>query len=165
MLDGRIDAARLLLASPLHTACLAQRELAMRTTSRALSLLLLVASAAQAAAPPAPNMEKYYLVLLKRTAHPPQLEQAALESLQEKHIGHLHAMFEAGKLAVAGPFDEQQPADVALRGMCLYRTATAAEARKLAEDDPMVKSGRLEVDVLAWWVEKGYVTFKQPAAK
>jgi len=69
-------------------------------------------------------------------------------------------MHHAGKLLVAGPFDEQW--EPALRGLCLYRTAAADEARKLAEADAMVQARRLEVEVLAWWVEKGAISFKPP---
>ena len=71
-------------------------------------------------------------------------------------------MYEAGKLVIAGPFDEQR--DETMRGMCLYRVATIDDARKLAEQDPAVKAGRLQVEVLAWWVEKGNVSFKPPPA-
>ena len=110
-----------------------------------------------------PNMEKYYVVLLKRAPNAPRLEGPALEELQKKHLGHLRGMYEAGKMVIAGPFDEQR--DETMRGMCLYRVATIDEARKLAEQDPMVKAGRLQVEVLAWWVEKGYVSFKPPSAR
>lgn len=123
---------------------------------------LLLAPAVRAVDMP-PNMEKYYLVLLKRPAKPAELDPKALEGLQEKHLAHLRAMHTTGKLVVAGPFDEQK--DPAFRGMCLYRVASADEARKLAEDDPAVKAGRLEVDVLAWWVEKGAMTFRPPPSK
>jgi uncharacterized protein YciI len=105
-------------------------------------------------------MEKYYLVLLKRPAQPPQLEAKALEDLQKRHLDHLKQMYFAGKMVVAGPFDEQK--DPTLRGLCLYRVGSLEEARKPVEDDPMVRAGRLEVEALAWWVEKGAVTFRPP---
>jgi len=66
-------------------------------------------------------------------------------------------------MVVAGPFDEQE--DEGKRGLCLYRVASAAEARALAEQDPAVKAGRLKVEVMAWWVEKGAVSFKAPAGQ
>ncbi len=107
-----------------------------------------------------PNMEKYYVVFLKRPPSAPKLDEAAKQALQKQHLSHLRAMYEAGKLVLAGPFDEQK--DETLRGMCLYRVATLEEARTLAEGDPAVKAGRLAVEVLAWWVEKGAVSFKPP---
>ncbi len=123
---------------------------------------LLLAPAVHAVDVP-PNMEKYYLVLLKRPARPAEMDAKALEALQDKHLAHLRAMHATGKLVVAGPFDEQK--DASLRGMCLYKVGSADEARKLAEGDPAVKAGRLEVDVLAWWVEKGAMTFRPPPAR
>lgn len=125
-------------------------------------LVAILLSGAARAAEPAPNMEKYYLVLLKRPAKPAQKEAKELEDLQRRHLDHLRKMYSAGKMVVAGPFDEQK--DPTLRGLCLYRVGEMEEARKLAEDDPMVRAGRLAVEVVAWWVEKGAVTFRPPPA-
>jgi uncharacterized protein len=102
-----------------------------------------------------PEMERYTLVLLRRPANG-GAKVADPEALQRQHIGHLRAMARAGKLVVAGPFDDQT--DPRMRGMCLYR-ASLAEARRLAHEDPAVKAGRLEVEALSWWVEKGAMTF------
>jgi uncharacterized protein len=134
----------------------------MKTLCWSYVALAVVGLSAARADAPVPNMEKYYVVLLKRVPNAPKLEGSALEELQKKHLGHLRAMYEAGKMVIAGPFDEQR--DETLRGMCLYRVPTIDEARKLAEQDPMVRAGRLQVDVLAWWVEKGYLSFKPPPA-
>jgi uncharacterized protein YciI len=136
------------------------------TLTATLLMLALSAAPAAPAAQPAKKFEfdKHYLVLLKRAPNAPQMDKAALEKLQAAHIGHLQRMGEAGKIVLAGPFDEQD--DVAMRGACIYRTATKAEAKQLAEQDPMVKAGRLQVEVLAWYTEKGYVAFpKAPPAQ
>src|SRR5215472_273751 len=125
----------------------------------ALSSLMLGAapSGPDAGADAPPNMERYSLVILQRPAGGgPKLSDAEGQALQRQHIGHLQAMARAGKLVVAGPFDDQT--DPRLRGLCLYRTSLE-EARRLASDDPAVKAGRLEVEVLSWWVEKGAMTF------
>jgi uncharacterized protein len=102
-----------------------------------------------------PAMERYTLVLLRRPANG-GAKVADPEALQRQHLGHLQAMARAGKLVVAGPFDDQT--DPRMRGLCLYRTSLE-EARRLANDDPAVKAGRLEVEALSWWVEKGAMTF------
>jgi uncharacterized protein len=122
----------------------------------ALSVLLASGSGAPDAGmegPPA--LERYSLIILRRPANG-GAKVADPEALQRQHIEHLHAMARAGKLVVAGPFDDQT--DPRMRGMCLYR-APLEEARKLAHEDPAVKAGRLEVEVLSWWVEKGAMTF------
>ncbi|XXF76925.1 YciI family protein [Myxococcaceae bacterium GXIMD 01537] len=123
-------------------------------------------AAAPKAAPAAPRMEfeKHYLVILVRGPAWTPEKTPETERIQEQHLAHLRRMGESGKMVIAGPFGEQQ--DAAYRGMCLYRTQTLEEARKLAEEDPAVKSGRLKVEVMAWYTEKGYMTFpKAPAAK
>jgi uncharacterized protein len=136
--------------------------------------LLLLALSATPAAPTAPaakpaaekkfEFDKHYLVLLKRAPNAPKLEKAALEKLQAEHLAHLTRMAETGKMVLAGPFDEQD--DVGMRGACIYRTATKEEAKRLAEQDPMVKAGRLQVETVAWYTEKGYLAFpKAPPAE
>jgi uncharacterized protein len=122
----------------------------------ALSALLASSSGGPDAGADAPSaMERYTLVLLKRPANG-GAKVADPQALQRQHIGHLVAMARAGKLVVAGPFDDQT--DPRMRGMCLYRTSVE-EARRLAGEDPAVKAGWLEVDAFSWWVEKGAMTF------
>ncbi|WP_244238804.1 YciI family protein [Corallococcus carmarthensis] len=147
----------------------------MARTMLTTTLLLLALSAtpavpsAPATKPAAPaekkiEFDKHYLVLLKRAPNAAKMEPEALQKLQGEHLAHLTRMGESGKMVLAGPFDEQD--DVAMRGACIYRTATKQEARQLAEQDPMVKAGRLQVEVLAWYTEKGYLAFpKAPPAE
>jgi uncharacterized protein YciI len=102
------------------------------------------------------ELERYTFVLLRRPADAPELPDEELEALQQGHLDHLRAMHERGALAVAGPF-EGQP-DESLRGFCLYRT-DVDETRRLAEQDPSVRAGRMEVDVFSWWTAKDAVSF------
>jgi len=142
-----------------------------RRTSPLLAALLLALPALAGEPTPAaakpelpPNMESYQLVLLIRGSRwTPEVTPAIVE-LQKQHIAHLTRMGEEGKMVVAGPFSDQR--DVTMRGACLYRVGSAEEARALAEQDPAVKAGRLRVEVVTWWVERGYMTFPRapPAA-
>jgi uncharacterized protein YciI len=102
------------------------------------------------------EFDRYTLVLLRRPADAPALPEEEIDALQERHLAHLSAMRERGALLVAGPFSNQP--DDALRGMCLYRVGLE-EARRLAEEDPAVKAGRLAVDVLTWSTAKGALAF------
>ena len=123
------------------------------------------ANAAAAAAPKeAPfEMESFQLVLLMRAPTWKKLPDAEAKALQAGHLAHLTKMGDAGKAVVCGPFD-QQP-DPAFRGACLYAVKTPEEARELAARDPAVVAGQLRVEVMTWWVGKGYMTFpKRPAA-
>jgi uncharacterized protein YciI len=101
-------------------------------------------------------MDRFSLVLLRRGSDPPELSDEESDALQERHLGHLRAMRARGAMATAGPFRDQ--ADESLRGLCLYRTSLA-EARELAEQDPAVRAGRLDVDVLTWLAPAGEVRF------
>jgi uncharacterized protein YciI len=131
-----------------------------------LAMPALAGEPAPAAAKPElpPNMESYQLVLLVRGSRwTPEVTPATAE-LQKQHIAHLTRMGEQGKIVVAGPFSDQR--DVTMRGACVYRVGSVEEARALAEQDPAVKAGRLRVEVVTWWVEKGYMTFpKAPPAE
>jgi uncharacterized protein YciI len=102
-------------------------------------------------------MEQYQLVLLWRGAKSTGEVTPETQAIQARHIAHLQAMGKAGKMVVAGPFSDQP--DAALRGACLYRVGSVEEARALAEQDPAVQVGRLRVEVLTWWVEKGAMEF------
>jgi uncharacterized protein YciI len=138
----------------------------------ALTLLLVPCSlvAAEAPPPPAPapnptaaghepdiQLEPFQLVILQRPANPKEYPKEQLDEIQRQHLGHLVAMAKAGKLVVAGPLGDQP--DPKWRGLALYRVGSLEEARRLAEDDPAVKAGRLEVVVMTWYTEKGALAF------
>jgi uncharacterized protein YciI len=129
----------------------------------AFSLMLPSASPPPAPTPspstPAPRiqLDSYQLVILQRPAHPTPYTDAKLEEIQAAHLAHLRELAEAGKLLVAGPLDDQT--DPRLRGVEIFRVGSLAEARRLAEEDPAVKAGRLEPVVMTWYVEKGALAF------
>jgi uncharacterized protein len=136
----------------------------MRTTTIALVTTLLAVAATVPAreAEPEIQLEPFELVLLQRPANPRGYPPEKLEEIQRAHLAHLGAMAGAGKMVVAGPLGDQP--DPKLRGICLYRVGSLDEARKLAEEDPAVKAGRLEVVVMTWYVQKGALAFPQADA-
>ena len=99
------------------------------------------------------ELERFEVVLLKRPASRPEIPTEEADRLQALHLEHLGAMRSAGHMLLAGPFDEQP--DESLRGMCIYRTGTIERTRELAESDPGVAAGRLEVDVMYFYCPKG----------
>lgn len=132
----------------------------------ALSLLLalcasMLAPAVRAQEEPAEaapiEFETYQLVLLKRPADPPEVPPEKAQEIQAAHMGHLGRMAREGHLVAAGPFGDQD--DDRLRGLALYRVGSVEEARHLAEQDPAVQAGRLEVEVMTWYTEKGALAF------
>jgi uncharacterized protein YciI len=108
------------------------------------------AGAADAGGTP-PNMTTYYFGILVRGPNWTPGETPELVALQKAHIAHLTDMWKAGKLVVAGPLMD----DTEWRGILIYRTKTLEEAQKLADDDPAVRAGRLQVTMHPWLVERG----------
>lgn len=111
--------------------------------------------AAQAAPPM--EFDTYQLVLLKRPAEPTEYPPERAQEIQAAHLGHLTRMAREGHLVAAGPFGDQE--DESLRGLALYRVGSLEEARRLAEQDPAVQAGRLEVEVMTWYTQKGALAF------
>ena len=98
------------------------------------------------------DMDRFSLVLLRRPPNAPELPEAQLDALQERHVVFMGQMRERGAMVASGPFDAQP--DPSWRGMCLYRT-NIEETRRLAAEDPAVRAGRLAIEVFTWCVPAG----------
>ena len=105
-------------------------------------------------APPRPGMESLTLVLLRRPAAPAHLTEDESDRIQQAHLDFLDGKRAAGVMAAAGPFRDHD--DQVLRGLCVYRTGID-EARKHAAEDPAVRAGLLEAEVITWWFRAGEV--------
>jgi len=99
------------------------------------------------------ELDRFEFVLLKRPASSPRIAEQEAERIQALHLRHLGEMSAAGHMLVAGPFDDQP--DESVRGMCIYKTGSIERTRELAESDPAVAAGRLEVDVMYFYCPKG----------
>jgi uncharacterized protein len=101
------------------------------------------------------EFDRFELVLLRRPTSPATLPDDELEQIQRRHLEHLSEMHAAEHLVVAGPLGEQP--DETLRGLCLYATGSIDETRALASRDPAVTAGRLEVEVMYVYLERGAI--------
>lgn len=95
-------------------------------------------------------MQQYYVVFLKAGKNRSQ-DSIEVSRLQEQHMAHLTRMYNEGYTSLTGPMGD----DGELRGIVIYNTPTQRQADSLARLDPMVKAGRLEVEVRPWWTAKG----------
>lgn len=95
-------------------------------------------------------MQKYFLVLLKKGKNRNHSKEEAAE-LQKQHMAHISWLDKTGKISIAGPSDNHET----VAGFLLFNTETIKEADSLANLDPAVKVGRLEVETLPWWAAKG----------
>lgn len=96
-------------------------------------------------------MQQYFIAFLKRGKNRSQSKTDA-DSLQKLHLAHLSKMYELGYADISGPFGD----DGVIRGITIYNVPTLEMADSLANADPMVKSGRLEIEIHPWWAAKGF---------
>ncbi|MCR9183124.1 MAG: hypothetical protein NXH73_09375 [Flavobacteriaceae bacterium] len=96
-------------------------------------------------------MQQYYIAFLKRGENRSQTKEEA-DSLQKLHMEHLGRMYDEGFADISGPFGD----DGEIRGITIYNVPNIQIADSLANLDPMVKAGRLKIDVHPWWAAKGF---------
>ncbi|RKE98716.1 YciI family protein [Ichthyenterobacterium magnum] len=96
-------------------------------------------------------MQQYYIAFLKRGENRSQNEEET-KALQKAHLTHLGKMYELGYADISGPFGD----DGDIRGITIYNTPTQQMADSLANADPMVKAGRLQIEIHPWWAAKGF---------
>ena len=99
------------------------------------------------------DLEAFELVFLRRPAAAPDYPEAELDRIQREHLAYHARLREAGQVVTNGPVEG--PPDPSLRGLTFYRTGSLAEARRLAEDDPAVRAGRLTVQIMTWYCPPG----------
>ncbi len=96
-------------------------------------------------------MQQYFVAFLKRGVNREQTKEEA-DSLQALHLGHLGKMYDMGYADISGPFGD----DGDIRGITIYNVPNLQMADSLANSDPMVQAGRLEIEIHPWWAAKGF---------
>jgi uncharacterized protein len=114
------------------------------------------APAAQPSSPPSAAAEKRYtmvtryLGLIVKGPKWTREKSPALSTMMEGHMANINAMAATGKLIAAGPVVD----DGTLRGIFIFDTANAEEARALAEKDPSIASGHFALEIHPWMVAR-----------
>jgi uncharacterized protein YciI len=116
------------------------------------SFTLLALAACASAPPPASNPQPagviaekdaedvvYYLFIARGVP-----DKAPTPSVFAEHGAHLAKLDQAGKLALAGPFLDR------FGGAIVLRAANLEEARRIAEEDPMVRGGFETYELIPW---------------
>lgn len=99
-------------------------------------------------------MKKYFMVHLKTGPNRDQGEAEAAE-IQKAHLAHLEQLGLDNKICIAGPFEGHDE----IQGIAIYSVPSLEIADSLANADPAVKAGRLEVDVIPFWAAVGSQLF------
>lgn len=132
---------------------------ALRPLAAAGAAAVLVLALAPHRTPPAfaegepamPPMSTYVLGLLRKGEAWTPERNARIDSLQAGHMANMARMWEAGRLLLAGPVAAKDD----LRGIWVFRADSAAEVSAMAAEDPAIRAGRLQVDLVAWWAPTG----------
>ena len=99
------------------------------------------------------DLHGFQLILLRRPVDAPSYDDATTEQIQRDHLAFYKAMREAGHVITNGPVLDQP--DEALRGIAIFATESVERARELANTDPAVRAGRLEVEAMNWMCPPG----------
>ena len=99
------------------------------------------------------KLETVYLGFLKKGPNRKDGDDKdpAIQELQKAHIANINRLAEMKKLIVAGPFGDNGE----LRGIFVFRVGSLQEAQDLCATDPMIKIGRLAVELHPWNVPDG----------
>lgn len=96
-------------------------------------------------------MQQYFIAFLKNGPNKIQNEEESKRLLRE-HLEHLKNMYDMGYADISGPFGDVGE----ITGITIYNVPTLKMADSLANADPMVKAGSLEIEIHPWWAPKGY---------
>ncbi|TYA74321.1 YciI family protein [Seonamhaeicola marinus] len=96
-------------------------------------------------------MQQYFMAFLKKGPIRTQNEEEA-ELIQKGHRAHLGKMYDLGYADISGPFGDEGE----IKGITIYNVPTLKMADSLANSDPAVKAGRLEIEIHPWWAAKGF---------
>ena len=114
-----------------------------------LTALVIALTASAYSQQPEHKLVHFQMAIMKKG---PKLETTAAADrgrIFQQHIANVISMFEAGKLAIAGPFGD----DSNLAGIFVVRTASPGEARSWVDADPAVKAGLMVPEMHPWWSE------------
>ncbi len=76
------------------------------------------------------------------------------------HLAYQQRMEEEGVYLAAGPHWEDDEETWKGDGMIVVRASNLAEARRIAENDPMHQSGARTFTVRPWLINEGSITIK-----
>lgn len=78
-----------------------------------------------------------------------------LRAVLPDHLAYQAQQEAAGKLAFAGPVSDASGENMLGEGMIVYRAESMEEARQLADEDPMHKTGTREYSLCRWLINEG----------
>lgn len=81
-----------------------------------------------------------------------------IRAMLPTHLEYQARLEAEGKLAFAGPVSDETGENLNGEGMIIYRAESLADARALADADPMHSSGTRRYEIRRWLVNEGSFT-------
>ncbi len=88
----------------------------------------------------------------------PAGDPEAVKAALPDHLAYQRSLEEAGSLVFAGPLSDPAGETMEGVGLVVYRAESLGEARRLAEADPMHKTGARRFTLRRWLVNEGALT-------
>lgn len=98
---------------------------------------------------PQHKMLEFHMAVLRRGPNWQATDTKGTGNGQSAHGAYVMNMLETGKAVIAGPFKE----DGDILGVYILRAKSAEEAKEWVDNDPGVKNGHLQAEMLSWWSE------------
>ena len=96
------------------------------------------------------GMKTYLLVILKTGPKDKEIsDKKQRDELFKGHFSNMSEMAKAGKLRLAGPFATKN--ELGYRGIFLLDVKDEEEAKALLQNDPTIKTGIFDVEILPWF--------------
>lgn len=76
-----------------------------------------------------------------------------VEELRRKHQSYIDGLLKSGASLIAGPFTDDGDA----KGVIVLDVESLDEAKKIIDECPVVKEGRLTPKILSWWTAKNLI--------
>ena len=102
------------------------------------------------------SFDEHTVIFLMRSLDAPTMSEEEVDALQVEHLTYLRGLQRRGVLIANGPLADQT--DARLRGISVY-ALPLDEALALANADPMVRAGRLEIEAARWLTPPGAARF------
>ena len=107
------------------------------------------------------RFDRHTLVLLVLRPDAPELTDEEADELQDRHLAYRADLRDRGYLICGGPLVDQD--DERLRGISIMK-CDPETARRLSNEDPAVRAGRLAAEVMTWMVPAGNARFEKVSA-
>lgn len=105
------------------------------------------------------TLERYELVLLRRTRQAREFDEETIERIFREHLAYTMGLVNSGQQLAAGPVRGSPAEEEHICGMGLFQQGSLNKVRELANADPGVRQGLYRVDVMTWLTPAGRITF------